>query len=83
MRVSIVPIGNSKGIRIPKPILQQCHIGKSVDLEIIDNSIILKPSKGEPRKNWEQAFQKMSENNEDKLLIDDKINLDMEGWEWK
>lgn len=83
MRVSIVPIGNSKGIRIPKPILQQCHIGKSVDLEIIDNRIIIKPFKGEPRKNWEQAFKKMSENNEDKLLIGDKINLDMGGWEWK
>lgn len=82
MRADIVPIGNSKGIRIPKTILEQCHIKKEVVLEVEDDSIIIKPVKRETRKNWEQCFKKMKENKDDKLIIDDKIDLDVVEWEW-
>ncbi len=83
MKASIIPIGNSKGIRIPKVLLEQCHIGNIVDLEVKRKSIVIKPIKQKPRKNWDQAFQKMHENKEDQLIIDDNIDLDMEDWEWK
>ena len=82
MKVTIIPIGNSKGVRIPKAIIKQCHIEKDVDLEIEGNSIIIKPIKKEPRKNWEQYFKEMNENKDDQLLIDDKIDLAMVDWEW-
>lgn len=59
MKTSIVPIGNSRGIRIPKTILEQCHIEKDVVLEVEGDNIVIKPVKKEPRKNWEQAFRKM------------------------
>lgn len=42
MRIPIIDIGNSKGIRIPKAVLQQTLLGKEVDMEIIDGRIILK-----------------------------------------
>jgi antitoxin MazE len=82
MKAAIVPIGNSKGIKIPKAILERCHIEKEVVLEVEDDNIIIKPVKKEPRENWAQFFKKMKERKEDKLIIDDKINLDMAGWEW-
>lgn len=82
MKVTIIPIGNSKGIRIPKTILEQCHIEKEVVLEVEDDNIIIKPAEKEPRKNWEQYFKKMKETKEDQLIIDDKIDLNMPGWEW-
>ncbi len=82
MKSSIVPIGNSKGIRIPKAILKQCDIEKDIILEVIDNCIIIKSFKQEPRKDWEKSFKKMSARNDDQLLIDDSIDLDMDGWEW-
>ncbi len=82
MKANIVPIGNSKGIRIPKTILAQCHIEKEVFLEVEDDNIIIKPIKKKPRENWEQYFKKMKEGKEDQLIIDDKIDLDMVGWEW-
>lgn len=81
MKTAIVPIGNSKGIRIPKVILEQYHIEKAVDLEIKRNAILIKPFKEEPRKNWELAFKKMHEDKDDGLLIDDKIDIDMKSWE--
>ena len=82
MKAAIVPIGNSKGIRIPKTILEQCHITKEVVLEIEGNNIIIKPATKEPRKGWDQHFRKMKEEREDLLIINDKIDLDMAGWEW-
>ncbi len=83
MRASIVPIGNSKGIRIPKIILEQCHIGRSVFLEVKGGGIVIRPVKEEPRKDWEEDFKRMQENKDDHLIINDNVDLDMEGWEWK
>lgn len=83
MKATITPIGNSKGIRIPKAVLEQCHIKKTVNMEVKGESIIIKPCKEEPRKDWEQVFRKMHENKDDELLIEDNIDLDMERWEWK
>lgn len=83
MKVTITRIGNSKGIRIPKAILEQCHIKKVVDMEVKNGSIIIKPFKQKPRKDWDQAFKKMHKNKDDKLFIDDNLDFDMENWEWK
>lgn len=82
MKVDIVPIGNSKGIRIPKPILQQCHIRKYVDLEVKNEHIVIKSYYGKPRKNWEQYFKKMHKHKDDRLLIDDLLDLEIEDWSW-
>ena len=82
MLVNIIPIGNSKGIRIPKSVLKQCHIENKVDMEIEDDTIILKPIKKTPRKDWAEKFGQMHRNEDDKLLIDDSVDLDIVGWEW-
>lgn len=69
MRVSVVPIGNSRGIRLPKAILEQLQISDQLELEVENKQIILRPIKREPRLGWEEALQKMNNNQEDKLLI--------------
>jgi antitoxin MazE len=82
MLVSVVQIGNSKGIRLPKAIIEQCEIDDKLDMEIIDNEIILKPVKKKPRDGWAEKFKMMAKNGDDKLAIDDKIDIDMKNWEW-
>ena len=82
MLVSVIPIGNSRGIRIPKSILQQLNIEESLELEIHDKEILLKPVNKKPRENWEKAFKDMHNNGDDKIIIDD---LDAQAdfqWEW-
>lgn len=85
MITKVVKIGNSRGIRIPKSIIDQSGIKNEVELEVKDDQIIIK-SLSENRKNWDLAFQKMSENNHDILL--DEISLikqsswDEEEWTW-
>ena len=82
MLVSVVAIGNSKGIRIPKAILDQCNIRDQLELEVDAGRIILEPVRGVPRKNWNKAFQDMAANKDDNLLVADDIGIDMEEWEW-
>ena len=82
MRASLVKIGNSKGIRIPKAILEQCNITDEVNLEIKDNKIIIEPVNS-PRKGWDEAFKEMAKNGDDKLLDMPESSWDEEEWEWK
>lgn len=70
MDVSIVAIGNSKGIRLSKTLLEKYNIRDKVELILEKGYIILKP-KPEPRKGWENAFRKMHENGDDKPLMND------------
>jgi antitoxin MazE len=70
MELPIISIGNSKGIRLSKTILEKYEIGDKIELILEKGWIILKP-KLEPRKNWDRAFKKMHENGDDQLLMND------------
>ena len=70
MELSIIKIGNSKGIRLKKSILDRYNIKDKVELIFERGKIILKPI-SKPRQGWENAFKTMHENQEDNLLIPD------------
>ena len=70
MELSIINIGNSKGRRLTKTILEKYNIQDKIELILDKDFIVLKP-KAEPRKDWEKAFQEMHKNGDDQLLIDD------------
>jgi antitoxin MazE len=81
MQVSVIQIGNSKGIRLSKTILERYNIKDSVDLVLDKGQIIIKPVSN-PRKGWEKAFKTMHSNNDDQLLFDDVFD-DENLEEWK
>jgi antitoxin MazE len=70
MELSVINIGNSKGIRLSKTILEKYSISDKIELILEKGYIILK-AKPEPRKGWEKAFKKMHENGDDQLLMGD------------
>ena len=82
MKISVVPIGNSKGIRLPKTVLEECKIDDEVELNVEGETIVIKPVKHKPRKNWDKAFRKMHEQDEDQLLVDDLLDLHTLDWKW-
>jgi len=82
MLVSIVPIGNSKGIRLPKSILDQLQISDQLELEVTNKQIILTPVTKQPRSGWEEAFRNMSEHHEDTLVLADGHQPSGLDWEW-
>jgi len=80
MKTGIIKIGNSKGLRLSKTILEKYSIGEEVELILEKEHIIIKAIE-EPRKNWDEAFKKMHEKGDDKLIMDD-IFEDEEFEEW-
>lgn len=70
MEVAVIPIGNAKGIRLTKTILEKYNITNSIDLILKKDCIILK-AKQTPRKGWEKAFKRMHKNGDDEPLIPD------------
>lgn len=70
MELSVIDIGNSKGLRLSKTILDKYNIGDKVEVILKQHYIVIKPTT-EPRKNWELAFKKMHENGDDQLLMPD------------
>lgn len=81
MKVGIISVGNSKGIRIPKAILEQCSFNKEAELEVQGNTLLIKPVR-KVREGWDKSFQLMHERREDSLVINDTIDIEMDSWEW-
>ena len=82
MKTHVVPIGNSRGIRIPKTVLELCHIHNVVNLTVKGETIVIQPIKHRPREGWDAAFRRMHEHGDDRLLISDRLDLDVGSWEW-
>jgi len=82
MRTRIVRIGNSRGIRIPKPLLDQSGLGEEVELEVEEGRIVIR-AVSEPRRGWGDAFRAMAEAGDDALLDPGAgHSWDEEEWEW-
>lgn len=83
MRARIIKIGNSQGLRIPKPILEQTGIMDDVEIEVEKNKIIIRPVK-DVREGWDVAFKIMGEKGDDEMIIDENIShsWDEEKWQW-
>lgn len=81
MEVAVVQIGNSRGVRLPKAILEQLNISDKLDMEVKNKQIVLKPLTDEtPRKDWTQAFKRMHKNGDD-AIGNMQGSEDFE-WEW-
>jgi antitoxin MazE len=84
MRARIVKIGNSQGLRIPKPLLEQLKINEDVDIEVENNQIIIRPVSN-PRIGWDGASRKMAEYGDDALIDGDQSltnTWDETEWQW-
>jgi len=81
VKLPVIRIGGSKGIRIPKKVLDECRIGDSVIATVDHGSITLAPDTG-PRDGWERAAREIHSKGEDTLLIGDLLDIDKTEWEW-
>jgi antitoxin MazE len=79
----IVRIGNSQGIRIPKPLLEQAGLHGEVELHAENGRIVIAAAR-QPRAGWAAAAQAMHERGEDGLLdVPTATRFDAEEWEWR
>lgn len=84
IRAKVVRVGNSRGIRIPKPLLDQCGIEGPVELSVRNGSLLVRPLKPR-RQGWEKAFRRMAERKDDAVLdpgVSGTSEWDRNEWVW-
>lgn len=83
MLAKIVQIGSSKGIRIPKAVLQQCQFLSEVTLKVDKKRLIIESAPNEVRKGWRESFRsdkRPLKDSEKPMSFQNKF--DQEEWEW-
>lgn len=74
MHVAIRPFGNSRGIVIPKPLLQQLGLQDEVDLSVENGAIVIRKPADTPRSGWAQAAQALAQAEADVLEMGEFAN---------
>jgi antitoxin MazE len=82
MRLELTRIGNSRGIRIPKPLIAQCGLGDVVEVRVTPEGLFIAPHRA-PRDGWRQAFAASLPAEREMLLDRVPPNaFDSEDWKW-
>ncbi len=84
VKTRLVKIGNSQGIRIPKPVLEQAGLTGEVQVEVEADHLVIRPA-NLPRQGWEEQFRAMAAVGDDRLLDADALrptHWEAEEWQW-
>ena len=83
MKTELVRIGNSRGVRIPKPLIEQCGLGDTVELRLENDRLVISPER-RPRQGWEDAFRAAGPTGSEELLLDGlpPNEFDLKEWQW-
>jgi len=81
-KTRLIPIGNSQGFRIPKPLLEQCGIEGPVEIHVRDGQLVIEPVR-QLREGWADAFA--ADEDDENLWGESPESLsswDEKEWEW-
>ncbi len=82
MKTRIVRIGNSRGVRLPKTLLEEAGLTDEVELRADPGRIVIRAARP-PRTGWEEAARAVRERGEDKLLdLPTSTRFEQKEWEW-
>lgn len=81
MKTRLVRMGNSRGVRLPKPLIDQVGLGEEIDLQVQAGSIVIRPVT-RPRVGWAAAAARLAATEEG--LLDDvsPTRFDRDEWQW-
>ena len=83
MKTRIIKIGNSKGVRLPKPVLEESGIGDEIEVSVVEETIVIQSART-ARKEWGRKFSEMASEGDDELIFPMLMDsdFDLEEWEW-
>lgn len=82
MKVNLVAVGNSRGVRLPKAVIEQCGFGDAVELRVEGDRVTL--SRITPaREGWAEAFDRMREVGDDAPLLPDDASAEADEADWR
>ena len=83
IRTRIVQIGNSKGIRVPKILLEHAQLPDDVELQAEQGRLIVRAARA-ARAGWADAAQSMHARGDDRLLdAPTSSQFDDKEWQWR
>jgi antitoxin MazE len=82
MKAKLVRIGNSRGVRLPKPLIEEAGLPDEVELKVRKGAIIISPA-NDARSGWEEAARTLSQRGEDQLIdAPSSTHFADEEWKW-
>jgi antitoxin MazE len=83
MKARLIRIGNSRGVRLPKPLIEEAGLREEVEVRVRGGAVVIS-SVREPRAGWAEAASEMSEQGEDRLLDETTTTqFDEKEWRWR
>jgi len=83
MKARLVRIGNSRGVRLPKPLIEEAALEEEVEVRVRNGAIII-TSCARPRSGWAEAARRMREREDDRLLDEPTpTSFDVKEWRWR
>jgi antitoxin MazE len=78
----LVQIGNSRGVRLPKLVIEEAGLADEVELQVREGAVVIRPLHP-PRSGWEAAAKALRDSSGDRLLDSPTpTRFDEEEWEW-
>jgi antitoxin MazE len=81
MKVQIIQIGNSQGIRIPKAVLEETNLSGEVEMEVTPEGLLIRNIK-RPRGDWDAVFKSLSDADDDLPVNDAVTGFTKKEWQW-
>jgi len=83
MRAELIRIGNWRGIRIPKPLIEECRLGNQVEIRVENDRLVIS-AEHQPRQSWEEKFRAAGESTGDERLLEavPPNKFDRQEWNW-
>jgi antitoxin MazE len=83
MKARLVRIGNSRGVRLPKPVIEEAGLSDEVELRVRDGAVVITGA-SPPRSGWAEAARRMHTRGDDQLLDEPTpTRFDDEAWRWR
>ena len=74
MDAKLVDIGNSKGIRLPKKLIERYQLKEKLTLEELDDGILIRAGEPQDMLSWEETFKEMAQEKEDWSDFDNLVS---------
>ena len=83
MKTRIVKIGNSRGIRLPKPLMEEAGLGEDVELRVVETGLLIERA-AQTREGWAEAAAQIRTRGEHGLLDEPSpTDFDVSDWVWE
>jgi antitoxin MazE len=81
MKARLIRIGNSRGVRLPKAVIDQVGLGDDIELRVEDNRIVITAA-APPRTGWAEAAKRLAVASRGLLDAPSRTRFDEDEWRW-